>query len=60
MVNPIAAAFAEKSPVVVVSGGPGTTEAGGGFLLHHQAKTLDSQYQIFKEITCDIPGFSAP
>src|SRR5512140_2215657 len=36
MVNPIAAAFAEKSPVVVVSGGPGTTEAGGGFLLHHQ------------------------
>jgi indolepyruvate decarboxylase len=22
-------------------------------LLHHQAKTLDSQFQIFKEITCD-------
>ncbi len=53
MVNPVAAAFAEKSPVVVVSGAPGTGEASRGLLLHHQAKTLDSQYAIFTEITCD-------
>jgi len=53
MVNPVAAAFAEKSPVVVISGAPGAGEASRGLLLHHQAKTLDSQYRIYAEITCD-------
>ena len=53
MVNAVAAAFAEKSPLVVLSGGPGQGESQSGLLLHHQAKTLDSQYQIYKEITCD-------
>jgi indolepyruvate decarboxylase len=53
MVNAVAAAYAEKSPVVVLSGGPGKGESGSGFLLHHQAKTLDSQFKMFKEITCD-------
>ncbi|MFZ4479493.1 MAG: indolepyruvate/phenylpyruvate decarboxylase [Rhodoferax sp.] len=53
MVNAVAAAFAEKSPLVVLSGGPGKGESRSGLLLHHQAKTLDSQFQIFKEITCD-------
>ncbi|CAK8722428.1 Indole-3-pyruvate decarboxylase [Candidatus Electrothrix laxa] len=53
MVNPVAQAYAEKSPVVVISGGPGIEESHTGLLLHHQAKTLDSQMQIYKEITCD-------
>jgi indolepyruvate decarboxylase len=53
MVNSVAAAFAERSPLVVLSGGPGRGESASGLLLHHQAKTLDSQFQIFKEITCD-------
>ncbi len=53
MINSVAAAFAEKSPLVVLSGGPGQGESRSGLLLHHQAKTLDSQFQIFKEITCD-------
>lgn len=53
MVNAVAAAYAEKSPLVVLSGGPGKGEARSGLLLHHQAKTLDSQFQMFKEITCD-------
>ncbi|MCF8168950.1 MAG: indolepyruvate/phenylpyruvate decarboxylase [Rhodoferax sp.] len=52
MINSVAAAFAEKSPLVVLSGGPGRGEAASGLLLHHQAKTLDSQFQIFREITC--------
>jgi len=52
VVNPVAGAYAEKSPVVIVSGAPGKGEAGAGLLLHHQAKTLDSQMQIFREITC--------
>ena len=53
MINSVAAAYAEKSPLVVLSGGPGRGESNSGLLLHHQAKTLDSQFQIFREITCD-------
>jgi indolepyruvate decarboxylase len=53
MVNAVAAAFAEKSPVVAISGAPGEGEASGGLLLHHQAKTLRSQHAIYTEITCD-------
>ncbi|MES2951890.1 MAG: indolepyruvate/phenylpyruvate decarboxylase [Pseudomonadota bacterium] len=53
MVNAVASAYAEKSPLVVLSGGPGKGEASSGLLLHHQAKTLDSQRQIFEHITCD-------
>ena len=36
-----------------MSGAPGKGEASRGLLLHHQAKSLDSQYQIYAEITCD-------
>ena len=52
MVNPVAAAYAEKSPLVVISGAPGMHERNSGLLLHHQAKSLDSQLEIFKQITC--------
>jgi len=53
MVNPVAGAYAEKSPVVVISGAPGAGESTSGLLLHHQAKTLNSQFEIYREITCD-------
>ncbi len=53
MVNAVAGAYAEKSPLVVISGGPGRGESSSGWLLHHQAKRLDSQLQIYREITCD-------
>ena len=53
MVNAIAGAYAEKVPVVVLSGGPGKGESRSGLLLHHQAKTLDSQFKIYREITCE-------
>ena len=53
MINAVAAAYAEKSPLVVLSGGPGKGEARSGLLLHHQTRTLDSQLQMFKEITCE-------
>ena len=53
MVNAVAGAYAEKSPLVVISGGPGRGESASGLLLHHQAKRLDSQMQIYREITCD-------
>src|SRR5262245_54414465 len=52
-VNQVAAAYAEKSPVVVVSGAPAAHERSSGLLVHHQAKRFESQLAIFREITCD-------
>jgi indolepyruvate decarboxylase len=53
MVNAVASSYAEKVPLVVISGAPGAGERRNGLLLHHQTKTLDSQLAIFREITCD-------
>src|SRR5690348_12781590 len=53
IVNSIAGAYAERSPVVVVAGAPGARERLSGFLLHHQARTVDTQLAVFREITCD-------
>ena len=53
MVNPIAAAYAEKSPVVVISGGPGVADKATGLLVHHQAKQLTSQLRVYQEVSCD-------
>jgi TPP-dependent 2-oxoacid decarboxylase len=51
IVNPIAGAYAEKVPLLVVSGGPGEAEqkAAG---VHHQVKDVESQCRIFAEVTC--------
>jgi indolepyruvate decarboxylase len=53
MLNAVTGAYAEKSPLVVISGAPGRDEGQRGLLLHHQAKTLDSQLRIMSEVTCD-------
>ncbi|MES2129639.1 MAG: indolepyruvate/phenylpyruvate decarboxylase [Pseudomonadota bacterium] len=53
MVNAIASSYAEKVPLVVISGAPGAAERRNGYLLHHQTKSLDSQLAIMREITCD-------
>ena len=45
MVNPVAGAYAEQVPLLVVSGGPGEAEqqlAG----VHHQAKDVEAQCRI--------------
>ena len=60
LVNAVASAFAEKSPLVVISGAPGTNERGSGLLLHHQAKSLESQYEMFRQVTCDQARLDDP
>ena len=52
VVNPVAGAYAEQVPLLVVSGGPGEaeTQIGG---VHHQAKSIEGQCNIFREICCD-------
>jgi indolepyruvate decarboxylase len=60
LVNSIAGAYAERSPVVVIAGAPGARERVSGFLLHHQARTVDTQLAVFKEITCDQAVLTDP
>jgi len=49
--NTTAQAFAEKSPVVVVSGAPGTRERVRNPLLHHKVRDFDTQARIFRHLT---------
>jgi len=52
MLNSIAGAYAEKSPVIVVPGGPSATERRADPLLHHKVKTFDTQRRVYEEVTC--------
>ncbi len=52
MVNPVAGSFSEKVPILVISGGPGEEERKLGVLIHHQAKEIESQFHIYRELTC--------
>jgi indolepyruvate decarboxylase len=49
--NTTAQAFAEKSPVVVISGAPGTKERVKDALLHHKVRDFDTQYKVFEQLT---------
>ncbi|MDZ4815917.1 MAG: thiamine pyrophosphate-binding protein [Verrucomicrobiota bacterium] len=49
--NTTAQAFAEKSPVVVISGAPGLKEREKNPLLHHKVRDFNTQQKVFKQIT---------
>jgi indolepyruvate decarboxylase len=51
VVNAIAGAYAEKSPVVVISGAPGKKDREKDPLLHHKVKTFDTQRRVYDEVT---------
>ena len=53
VVNAAAQAFAEKSPLVVISGAPGIKERKKNPLLHHKVRDFDTQQKIFKHLTID-------
>ncbi len=48
--NSIAGAYAEKSPVVVISGSPGMRERINNPLLHHKVKDFRTQAEVFEKI----------
>src|SRR5207244_2579217 len=52
MVNAVAGSFSERVPVLGISGGPGEEERRLGMLIHHQAKEIESQLRIYRELTC--------
>ncbi|MFL6338989.1 MAG: alpha-keto acid decarboxylase family protein [Nitrososphaeraceae archaeon] len=53
VVNATAQAFAEKSPLVVISGAPGIKERIKNPLLHHKVRDFDTQQKIFEHVTVD-------
>jgi len=51
VVNPVAGAYAEMVPLLVVSGGPGDAEQSVAGI-HHQVKDVESQCRVMAEVTC--------
>jgi indolepyruvate decarboxylase len=58
--NTTAQAFAEKSPVVVISGAPGTNERIKSPLLHHKIREFDTQFKVFEQITIASTALDNP
>ena len=58
--NTTAQAFAEKSPVVVISGAPGTNERIKSPLLHHKIREFDTQFKVFEQITVASTALDNP
>lgn len=51
MVNATGLAYAEQSPVIVISGSPQTKFRSQKPLLHHCVKSFDTQYNVYTEVT---------
>lgn len=49
--NAVAGAYAEKSPVIVISGAPGMGERRADPLLHHRVRDFHTQRDVFEKIT---------
>lgn len=50
LLNPVAGAYAERSPLLVISGAPGLRESDEHALLHHRIRSSDTQERFFKEV----------
>lgn len=51
LINSTAQAYAERSPVVVISGAPAAREMAGDALLHHRVRDFGTQMRVFREVT---------
>lgn len=52
VINAVQCAYAERSPLIVISGSPGMKERDEGLLLHHMVGSFNSQRELFSKITC--------
>ncbi|GKS58512.1 preprotein translocase subunit Tim44 [Nitrospira sp.] len=50
-VNAIACAYAERSPVIVLTGSPGLSERARNPYLHHMVRDFETQKEVFEKIT---------
>ncbi|MCQ8130653.1 alpha-keto acid decarboxylase family protein [Methylomonas rivi] len=59
-VNAVAGAYAESSPVIVISGAPGVREQKDDPLIHHRFGPFTFQREIFERITCATAVLNDP
>lgn len=50
--NAVAASYAERSPLILISGSPAIKERNDDVFFHHVVKNFDNQLRIFKALTC--------
>jgi len=60
VVNAVAGAYAEKSPLVVISGAPGMGERDQSPLLHHKVRDFRTQLEIFEKVTVASVAIEEP
>jgi indolepyruvate decarboxylase len=60
LANSIAGAYAEKSPVVVITGAPGLGERINNPLLHHRVKDFRTQFDVFRRLTVAATDLTDP
>lgn len=58
--NAVAGAYAEKSPVIVISGAPGLGERSRSPLLHHKVRDFNTQRLIFEKVTVAAESLEDP
>ena len=58
--NSIAGAYAEKSPVIVISGAPGMDERRSDPLVHHRVRDFHTQRDVFEKITVAAASLEDP
>jgi TPP-dependent 2-oxoacid decarboxylase len=58
--NTTAEAYAEKSPVLVISGAPGRAEELKNPLLHHKVDQFDTQRRVFEHLTVASADLNDP
>jgi len=58
--NSVAGAYAEKSPVVVITGSPGLKERHNNPLLHHRVRDFRTQYDVFEKLCIACADLNDP
>jgi indolepyruvate decarboxylase len=58
--NSVAGAYAEKSPVVVITGSPGMKERHNNPLLHHRVRDFRTQFDVFEKLCIACTELSDP
>ncbi len=58
--NSIAGAYAEKSPVVLITGSPGLNERVNNPLLHHKVRDFHTQMEVFEKLCVAGTDLSDP
>jgi len=58
--NAVAGAYAEKSPVILISGAPGLKEREHDPLLHHRVRDFSTQREVFARLTVASTALEDP